>query len=128
MQRRTVIRALIGGALGTLGLRVGEADGQEWIISTIYDAAGRHGVSADWLLNTAVCESQLDPWAYNELTGDIGLFQFKPSTWAEWGADPSAIWDVWSQADMAAWAFSVGLDSHWCCSGTWQGYQECYVH
>ena len=117
------MRALIGGALGMPGHPAREADGQEWIISTIYDAAGRHGVSGDWLLNTAVCESQLDPWAYNELTGDVGLFQFKPSTWAEWGADPSAIWDVWSQADMAAWAYSAGLHTHWCCSGTWQGEQ-----
>jgi hypothetical protein len=123
MQRRTLFRVLIGGAFGTLGLPAQEAYGQEWIISTIYDAAGRHGVSGDWLLNTAICESQLDPWAYNEMTGDIGLFQFKPSTWTEWGADPSAIWDVWSQADMAAWAFSAGLHTHWCCSGTWQGEQ-----
>ena len=88
MQRRTLIRALIGGALGVVGLPAREAHGQEWIISTIYDAAGRHGVSGDWLLNTAMCESQLDPWAYNDMTGDIGLFQFKPSTWSEWGADP----------------------------------------
>ena len=117
------MRALIGGGLAALGLPAREAYGQEWIISTIYDAAGRHGVSGDWLLNTAACESQFDPWAYNEMTGDIGLFQFKPSTWAEWGADPSAIWDVWSQADMAAWAFSMGLHTHWCCSGTWQGEQ-----
>jgi hypothetical protein len=123
MRRRTLVRALIGGALGMLGLPAREAHGQEWIISTIYDAAGRHGVSGEWLLNTAVCESQLDPWAYNEMTGDTGLFQFKPTTWAEWGADPSAIWDVWSQADVAAWAFSVGLHTHWCCSGTWQGEQ-----
>ena len=92
MQRRSLFRALIGGALGAFGMPAREARGQEWIISTIYDAAGRHGVSGEWLLNTAVCESQLDPWAYNEMTGDIGLFQFKPSTWAEWGADPSAIW------------------------------------
>ena len=118
-----MFRALIGGALGIVGRPAREARGQEWIISTIYDAAGRHGVSGDWLLNTAICESQLDPWAYNEMTGDVGLFQFKPSTWAEWGADPGAIWDAWSQADMAAWAFSVGLHTHWCCSGTWQGEQ-----
>ena len=111
MQRRSLFRALIGGALGTFAIPAREARGQEWIISTIYDAAGRHEVSGEWLLNTAVCESQLDPWAYNEITGDTGLFQFKPSTWAEWGADPSAIWDVWSQADMAAWAFSAGLHS-----------------
>ena len=81
-----MIRALIGGALGIVGHPAREARGQEWVISTIYDTAGRHGVSGDWLLKTAICESQLDPWAYNEMTGDVGLFQFKPSTWAEWGA------------------------------------------
>ncbi len=125
MQRRSLIRGFVGGVLGTYSLRNRDAQAQEWITSTIYEAAARYGVSGAWLLNTAICESQLDPWAYNEITGDTGLFQFKPATWVEWGADPSAIWDVWSQADMASWAFSVGLHTHWCCSGTWQGYQQC---
>jgi hypothetical protein len=122
-----LIRAVVGGALGLSGIRSRNAVAEDWIISTIYEAAGRHGVSGDWLLDTAACESQLDPWAYNAVTGDVGLFQFKPSTWAAWGADPAAIWDVWSQADMAAWAFSAGLHTHWCCSGTWQGYEQCYT-
>lgn len=55
------------------------------------------------------------------MTGDCGVFQFNPETWIGWGGDPNAIWDVWSQADMAAWAFAAGLHTHWCCSGTWQG-------
>ena len=126
MQRRSLIGGLIGAGLGILGLRRQDTKAEEWIISTIYEAAGRYGVSGDWLLNTAICESGLDPWAYNEMTGDTGLFQFKPTAWAEWGADPAAIWDVWSQADMAAWAFSAGLHTHWCCSGTWQGGQQCF--
>ncbi|MGH2616884.1 MAG: hypothetical protein ACRDJC_16750 [Thermomicrobiales bacterium] len=121
MQRRTLFGALVGGVLAGIGPRRREVGAQDWIIGIIYEAAGRHGVSGDWLLNTAVCESGLDPWAYNPMTGDCGVFQFKPETWAEWGGSPSALWDVWSQADMAAWAFSVGLHSHWCCSGTWQG-------
>ncbi len=125
MRRRNLIRALIGGALGSFAFRRKDAAAEEWIISIVYDAAGRHGVSGEWLLNTAACESGLDPWAYNEMTGDCGLFQFSPSTWASWGGDPSVIWDVWSQADMAAWAFSVGMHNHWCCSGTWQGWQTC---
>ncbi len=125
MQRRQIMRAIVGGALGGLYAGRQQANAQDWIVSIIYDAAGRYGVSGDWLLNTAVCESGLDPWAFNEMTGDSGVFQFKPSTWAEWGGDPAVIWDVWSQADMAAWAFSVGLHTHWCCSGTWQGWETC---
>jgi hypothetical protein len=121
VQRRNLIGALIGGALASVGPQRQKADAAEWIVSTIHEAAGRHGVSGEWLLNTAVCESGLDPWAYNPATGDCGVFQFKPDTWAGWGGDPNAIWDVWSQADMAAWAFASGLHTHWCCSGTWQG-------
>jgi hypothetical protein len=120
-----VIRALLSGACIGAGVRRRESAAQNWIVQIIYDAAGRYGVSGDWLLSTATCESQLDPWAYNEVTGDSGLFQFRPATWVEWGADPATIWDVWSQADMAAWAFSVGLHTHWCCSGTWQGGETC---
>jgi hypothetical protein len=112
---------LVGVALASLGHPKREAGAKDWIVGIIYDAAWRHGVSGEWLLNTAVCESQLNPWAYNTMTGDCGLFQFKPATWTEWGGHPDALWDVWSQADMAAWAFSVGLHTLWCCSGTWQG-------
>ena len=124
VQRRNVICALIGGVLGGVFARQ-EARAEEWIIQIIYDAAGRYGVSGEWILNTADCESGLDPWAYNAVTGDCGVFQFSPATWAEWGGDPAVIWDVWSQAEMAAWAFSVGMHSHWCCSGTWQAWQSC---
>jgi hypothetical protein len=120
------MRALIGGALGSMTIGCRNVGAQDWIVQIIYDAAARHGVSGDWLLNTATCESGLDPWAYNHDTGDSGVFQFRPATWAEWGGDPGAIWDVWSQADMAAWAFSVGLHTHWCCSGTWQGQEMCW--
>ena len=125
MQRRNAIGALFVGALSWLGHGRAAAAADDWIVSIIYEAGARYGVSGDWLLNTAACESGLDPWAYNEITGDCGVFQFNPATWVEWGGDPSVIWDVWSQADMAAWAFSVGLHSHWCCSGTWQGWQSC---
>jgi hypothetical protein len=125
VHRRNALRALLGGALAVIGLDRREANAQDWIVTVIYDAAGRWGVSGDWLLNTAVCESGLDPWAYNPSTGDCGVFQFNPATWAEWGADPTLIWDVWSQADIAAWAFSAGLHSHWCCSGTWASWQAC---
>lgn len=123
MQRRTIFRALVGSALALAGRPPRPVSADDWIVTIIYDAAGRYGVSGEWLLNTAVCESGLDPWAYNVMTGDCGLFQFQPSTWAEWGGDPAALWDAWSQADMAGWAFSVGLHSHWCCSGTWDGGQ-----
>jgi hypothetical protein len=119
------LRAVAGGVLGGIGLAHGEARAEAWIEQIIWEAAGRHGVSGEWLLNTARCESGLNPWSYNEVTGDSGVFQFNPETWVGWGGDPNALWDVWSQADMAAWAFSVGLHTHWCCSGTWQGFEAC---
>jgi len=122
--RRKLLQSAVGAIFATWQVRE-SAHAEEWIVGIIYEAAARHGVSGDWLLSTATCESGLNPWAYNPETGDSGLFQFKPDTWAGWGGDPASLWDVWSQADMAAWAFANGLHSHWCCSGTWAGWESC---
>jgi hypothetical protein len=90
------------------------AQQSDWIVAEIYSAAARYGVSGDWLLSVAQCESQLNPWAVNPVTGDTGLFQFNPGTWEAWGG--GNIWSVYEQADKAAWAFSQGLSSHWLCA------------
>lgn len=116
MIRRSLIAAAIGAILPRTSAA---AHDTTWIVDAIYHAADRYGVSGDWLLSTARCESQLNPDAYNPRTGDCGLFQFNPDTWRQWGGGD--IWSVYDQCDLAAWAFSRGLHTHWCCSGTWQG-------
>lgn len=96
------------------GIHIPPEQQTDWIVAEIYAAAERYGVSGDWLLSVAMCESNLDPNAVNPVTGDTGLFQFNPSTWAAWGG--GNIWSVYEQADKAAWAFSQGLSSHWVCA------------
>ena len=108
--RRSLIGALIGAA--ALYLAPQHARAQDWVIQEIYAAGARYGVSGDWLLRVAICESELNPAAVGR-NGEIGLFQFMPSTWYAWGGGD--IWSVWEQADLAAWAFSAGLSHHWVC-------------
>jgi soluble lytic murein transglycosylase-like protein len=121
-------RSLVMAGLTTLVL-YRPADAAPWIVDEIYAAAARHGVSGDWLLSTATCESNLDPGAVNPRTGDSGLFQFNHHTWAEFagyrGIAVPDIWSVWWQADMAAWAFSAGYHTRWCCSGTFPNPEIC---
>ena len=87
--------------------------------AAIRDAATRHGVSADWLIDVMLCESGGDPYAVNPVTGDSGLFQYNPGTWYSWGGGD--IWNPYEQIEMTAWAFSQGLADHWVCSGLWDG-------
>jgi hypothetical protein len=90
------------------------AAGQDWIVGEIYAAAARYGVDGDYLVNVAMCESNLDPGAVNPVTGDTGLFQFHPETFYAYGG--SDIWSVVDQADTAARMFSQGLDYLWLCA------------
>lgn len=88
-------------------------------------AAGRWGVSYQWLHACASSEGGTDPGYFAIGThGDSGWFQFLPGTWA-WmsnsafqsrGAPPAAyrhIRSVVGQTYTAAWAFSRGLSYHW---------------
>lgn len=118
MNRRAIFAAIAGAAIAPRTTAANHVS-HDWIIQAIYDAAARHNVSAEWLLSTARCESNLNPNAYNPRTGDCGLFQFNPSTWEWWGGGD--IWSVYEQSEKAAWAFARGYHTHWCCSGTWQG-------
>lgn len=87
--------------------------------AAIHDAAARYGVSGSWLIDVMLCESGGDPNAVNPVTGDSGLFQYNPGTWASWGGGD--IWNPYEQIEMTAWAFSQGLADHWICSGLWDG-------
>lgn len=88
-------------------------------------AAGRWGVSYQWLYACAASEGGTNPGHFAIGThGDSGWFQFLPGTWA-WmsnsafqsrGAPPAAyrhIRSVVGQTYTAAWAFSRGLSYHW---------------
>ena len=101
------------------GLGATPASAAEWIVEEIYAAGERHGVSGDWLLEVARCESNLDPNAVSHKLNqngmhDLGLFQFNPNTWEAWGGGD--IWNVYEQSDMAARAFARGDACHWTCA------------
>lgn len=84
-----------------------------YIARAIYTASAEYGVSGDWLLQIAACESQFVPSAVGN-HGELGLFQFLPSTFYAYGGE--SIWDVWDQSYTAARMFSRGLSDHWSCA------------
>jgi Transglycosylase SLT domain len=82
----------------------------EAIVDGIYDAAEEFGVDAAYLLSIAVCESHLNPAAYNP-AGYFGLFQFDRRTWAAYGS--GSIYDPIAQARAAAELLAAGHESRW---------------
>ena len=76
----------------------------------IYAAAGEFGLSGDYLLSVATCESNLDPQAVNA-AGYYGLFQFDETTWAAYGY--GSIYDATAQARTAARLLAAGQYSRW---------------
>jgi soluble lytic murein transglycosylase-like protein len=83
------------------------------IADIIRAAAARYGDDPNQLLRVAMCESGLNPNAYNPYSGATGLFQFKPPTFAAHGGQN--IWDATDQANIAAKMFSQGLAYEWGC-------------
>lgn len=80
------------------------------VTEIIYAAAARYGVSGDWMVAIAQCESGLNPQAYNP-AGYHGLFQFDETTWAEFGS--GSIYDPAAQADATARLLAAGQSSRW---------------
>lgn len=78
--------------------------------SIIYDAAAEFGLEGSYLVSVAVCESNLDPGAYNP-AGYHGLFQFDHTTWAAYGYGP--IYDPIAQSRTAARLIAAGQHSRW---------------
>lgn len=76
----------------------------------IYAAAAEFGLDGGYLLSVAVCESGLDPNAYNP-AGYHGLFQFDQTTWA--GNGYGSIYDPVAQARTAARLLAAGEASRW---------------
>jgi uncharacterized protein YraI len=96
----------------------GDDDGsytEREIIRIIYAAADRYGQSRSAMLAVARCESLLDPNAYNPRSAASGLFQFLPGTWATTPFANESIFDPVSNANAAAWMWSVGRRNEWVC-------------
>ena len=85
--------------------------------AAIATAAARWGVNYYWLLRVASCESGLNPSAYNP-SGASGLFQFMPGTYYAYAArigERGSIWNAYSNANVAAYMFSIGQAYQWGC-------------
>ncbi len=67
------------------------------IKAIIQDAAARYGVDPDEAIQIGQIESGLDPRAHNA-SGASGIFQFMPSTWAQYGGGKSPF-DAYANAD-----------------------------
>ena len=84
------------------------------IVGIIRAAAAKYGVSGDWMVNIAECESGLRPNAYNPRGPYIGLFQFLQSTFTANGG--TNIWDPTDQANIAAKMLANGQAHQWSCA------------
>jgi soluble lytic murein transglycosylase-like protein len=80
------------------------------ITDIVYSAAAEFGISGDYLLSVASCESALDPFAYNA-AGYHGLFQFDQQTWAAYGY--GWIYNAVAQARTAGRLLAAGHYSRW---------------
>jgi soluble lytic murein transglycosylase-like protein len=80
------------------------------ITDIIYTAAAEFGVSGDWMVSIAECESGLNPGAYNP-AGYYGLFQYEQGLWA--GSGYGSIYDPVAQARTTARLLSLGQSSRW---------------
>lgn len=80
------------------------------VVDIIYAAAAEFGVSGDWMVAIAECESTLNPNAHNP-AGYYGLFQYDQTTWAEFGY--GSIYDPVAQARTTAELLAAGQSSRW---------------
>lgn len=81
-------------------------------------AAAAYGVSYDWLVSTAYCESAgtMDPGITGP-RGEQGWFQFYPDTFYRIGGCWGNPYNAYDSAMCAAKMFAEGYCTHWCCSG-----------
>jgi soluble lytic murein transglycosylase-like protein len=84
------------------------------VAGIIVAAAARWGISGDWMLKIARCESGLNPHAYNPRGPYIGLFQFLMSTFTHNGG--TNIWDPADQANITAKMLAHGQAHQWSCA------------
>ncbi len=118
--RRLLHLAVLGAVALSTQVAAVQAQGADDVIATIREAAARHGVSADRLVQVARCETggTFNPNAVGRL-GEQGIFQLLPvrglgATFRTMGySDP---FNVWEASDFAAWAFARGMAGHWSCA------------
>ena len=80
------------------------------ITDIIYAAAAEYGISGDYMVSIASCESGLNPGAYNA-AGYHGLFQYDSTTWSAYGY--GSIYDPVAQARTTAQLLANGESSRW---------------
>lgn len=80
------------------------------VTQIIYDAAAEFGISGEWMVAIAQCESTLNPNAYNP-AGYYGLFQYDQTTWNAYGY--GSIYDPVAQARTTAELLAAGQSSRW---------------
>jgi hypothetical protein len=91
----------------------GAAEAQEEggpITDLIFNAAAEYDVDGNYMYALAVCESNLNPVAFNA-AGYHGLFQFDQQTWAAFGEGD--IYDPVAQARAAAKLVAAGETERW---------------
>lgn len=91
------------------------AAGNSNMINVITAAANRYGQSPAAMISVARCESSLNPNAVNRSSGASGLFQFMPGTWRTTPYANANIFNAESNANAAAWMWSVGRQREWVC-------------
>lgn len=84
------------------------------IVGIIRAAAAQNGVSGDWMVEIASCESTLRSNAFNPRGPYYGLFQFLMSTFKANGG--TNIWDPADQANVAARMLAHGQAWQWACA------------
>lgn len=94
------------------------------VVALIYKWAAYYGISGDYLLHIAQCESSLNPnnVNYNYTAGGghpSGVFQFLPTTFARYatlaGIVNPYIFNADNNVQAAAYAFSHGGAGEWEC-------------
>lgn len=83
------------------------AASDDWIVEEIYSAAAANGLSGDYLLSVAMCESGLDPNAVG-IHGELGVFQVDPAYWGVMSTGEQ----IWWSAEMIA----SGYGYLWVCA------------
>ena len=84
----------------------------QWMADEIASAAATYGVSYWTLMSVAACESNFDP-ATTGWAGEVGIFQWIPSTW-EWIGQGDR-YNTYDQIWATARAFANGYAGHWTC-------------
>jgi soluble lytic murein transglycosylase-like protein len=84
----------------------------------IVNAAHRYGLNPQQMLRVAWCESRWNPSA-RSASGDMGVFQFMPGTWAyasaAVGMRGASPYDPVANIEAASWLMKAEGPRHWVC-------------